>query len=320
LAIPNFYLEPANYASDQDDLHAVRSTVFVFEQQIPADLEFDELDSVCHHVIARDLQARPIGTGRLSPDGKIGRMAVLREWRGQGVGASLLRCLLEKAQKLGLTQVTANAQLSALGFYQRFGFCNQGETFMEAGIPHQKVSLPLQAPQQQPGRPAPKAAAASIEATRLDSVESAMTASLELIAQARRQLCIYSQDLEYALYGDGSLVEAIKQFVLGNRNASVQIIIQDTANLRNQYHPLIDLTQKLPSYFLLRTPLEAEDLQNQTAFVVNDAGGYLFRLLGNRYEGYWSPHLPSRNRPLREDFERIWQRSRPCSEFRALGM
>jgi predicted GNAT family N-acyltransferase len=320
LAIPNFFLEPANYAADYDDLHFVRTTVFVIEQQIPAEMEFDQLDPHCHHFIARDLHARPIGCGRLSADGKIGRMAVLREWRQQGVGASLLRDLLEKAQKLGLTQVTANAQLSALGFYQRFGFSTQGEMFNEAGIAHQIVCLPLAALEQPQPRPSPKPRAASVEAMRLDSIESAMAATLDLIAQSKRQLCIYSQDLEYGLYGDSGVVEAIKQFVLGDRNSSVQIIIQEPANLRNQYHPLIELTQKLPSYFLLRAPLEAEDLQNQSAFVVNDAGGYLFRLLGNRYEGHWSPNLPARNRPLREDFERVWQRSRPCTEFRALGL
>lgn len=320
MAIPNFFLEPANYAADYDDLHFVRTTVFVVEQQIPAEMEFDQLDPHCHHVIARDLHARPIGCGRLSADGKIGRMAVVKEWRRQGVGAALLGNLLEKAQKLGLTQVAAHAQLDALGFYQRFGFSTQGETFMEAGIAHQLVYLPLQAPEQRPSRPAPKPAPASIEAVRLDSIESAMAASLALIAQSRRQLCIYSRDLEFALYGDASVVEAIKQFVLGNRNSAVQIIIQEPANLRNQFHPLIELTQKLPSYFLVRAPLEAEDLQNQSAFIVNDAGGYLFRLMGNRYEGHWSPNLPSRNRPLREDFERVWQRSRPCTEFRALGL
>lgn len=320
VAIPDFYLEPANFTADYDDLYSVRNAVFVLEQQIPPELEFDALDRHCHHFIARDLQCRPIGTGRLSADGMLGRMAVVKEWRRQGVGASLLRCLTDKARSLGLTQVTASVQLTAQGFYQHAGFNTQGETFMKAGIAHQTMSLTLQPLQQSSSRPHPKPRAASVEAVRLDSIEAAMTASLQLIADAQRQLCIYSRDLEYALYGDATLVEAIKQFVLGNRNASVQIIIQEPANLRNQHHPLIELAQKLPSYFLLRAPLDAEDLQYLSAFVVNDRDGYLFRLIGNRYEGHWSPNLPSRNRPLREDFERVWQRSRPCTEFRALGL
>lgn len=320
MAIPNFYLEPANYAVDRDDLHAVRQAVFVIEQQIPSDIEFDPLDSICHHVIARDLQSRAIGTGRLTADGKIGRMAVLREWRGQGVGASLLRSLLEKAQKLGLTQVSASAQLQAVGFYQRFGFRAQGEGFMQAGIAHQAMSLALQTLAQPtvrtPARPRP----ASVEAMRVEGIESALAASQQLIAQARRQLYLYSRDLEPALYADKTTLATLKQFVLGNRNSMVHIIIQQPEQLRNRHHPLIELAQKLPSYFLLRTPLEAEDLQYLSAFVTNDRDGYLFRLQGDRYEGHWSPQLPSRSRQLREEFERVWQRSRPCTEFRALGL
>jgi predicted GNAT family N-acyltransferase len=317
--IPSFYLEPANYPLDFEDLHYLRNLVFVLEQQIPPEVEFDELDRQCHHFIARDVEGRPIGTGRLSPDGKMGRMAVLREWRGHGVGASLLRTLIEKARKLGLTTVTANAQLTALGFYEKYGFIQEGEIFLEAGIPHQAVRLMLE-PLAQPARPTPKPREASVEALRLDSLESALDASLQLITRSRRQLCIYSRDLEYSLYGQNEMVEALKQFALSDRNAAVRIIIQDPASLQNQTHPVLELTQRLPSYFLIRAPLEAEDIKYLSAFVINDREGYLFRLLGDRYEGHWSPNLPARNRQLREEFERVWQRSRPCTEFRALGL
>jgi hypothetical protein len=100
----------------------------------------------------------------------------------------------------------------------------------------------------------------------------------------------------------------------------VQIIVQDPTSLRNQVHPVVELAQRLPSYFLIRVPDEAEDLQYASAFMLNDNDGYLFRLLGTRYEGHWSPTLPARNRPLREEFERVWQRSSACAEFRALSL
>lgn len=317
--IPSFYLEPANYQVDFEDVKYVRNQVFVLEQQIPAEVEFDDSDRQCHHILARDLERRPIGTGRLSPEGKIGRIAVLRQWRDQGVGASLLRTLCEKARNLGLTTVTASAQLSALGFYEKFGFSKEAEVFMEAGIPHQTVRLTLE-PLTQPARPTPKPRESSVEALRLDSLESALDATRQLISNSRRQLCIYSRDLEYALYGQNEIVEALKQFALSNRDGDVQIIVQDPASLQSQTHPVIALAQKLPSYFLIRAPLETQDLQYLSAFVVNDSDGYLFRLQGDRYEGHWSPNLPARKRQLREEFERVWQRSRPCTEFRALGL
>lgn len=318
--IPSFYLEPANFTVDFEDLSYVRNSVFVLEQRIPPEVEFDELDRQCHHVIARDAQSRPIGTGRLSPEGKLGRLAVLSDWRRQGVGSSLLRELIEKARKLDLAIVTAHSQLSALGFYEKFGFVREGEVFLEAGIPHQVMQFKLQVPDKPSVRPLPRAREASVEATRLETVESALDATLQLIEPSRRYLYIYSHDLEYSLYGQNEMVEALKQFALRQRNGCVQIIIQDPASLRSQIHPLIELAQRLPSHFLIRAPMETEDLQYLSAFVINDCDGYLFRLLGNRYEGHWSPNLPARNRQLREEFERVWQRSRPCTEFRALGL
>ncbi|OAH99568.1 GCN5 family acetyltransferase [Methylomonas methanica] len=319
MQIANCYLEPASYAVDFEDIRYVRNLVFVVEQQIPLEVEFDELDPDCHHFLVRDLDYRPIATCRLSPEGKVGKMAVLCEWRGQGVGESLLRATIDKARNLGLTSVTANAQLSALGFYQRFGFAAEGEVFGEAGIPHQAIRLMLQ-PREQSVRSIPPAREVSVEAVRLETVESTSAATQQLIMAARRQIYIYSWDLDFALYGQKDLVEALKQFALGNRNASVQIIVQDPTSLRNQVHPVVELAQRLPSYFLIRVPDETEDLQYASAFVTNDSDGYLFRLLGNRFEGHWSPNLPARNRPLREEFERVWQRSSASAEFRALSL
>ncbi|CAG1021543.1 Acetyltransferase [Methylococcales bacterium] len=317
--ISNFYLEPANFQVDLEDLHYVRKLVFVDEQQIAPEVEFDDLDSQCHHFLARDLQNRPIGTGRLSPEGKVGRMAVLPEWRHQHVGESLLRVLIEKARNLGLTAITASAQITALGFYEKFGFSKEGEVFMEAGIPHQAIKLMLQ-PLEKPVRQTPKPRDPSVHAARLETIESTLAATLQLVTDARRELYIYSRDLEYTLYGQNQMVDALKQFALRNRGGGVRIIIQDPANVRNQQHPLIELAQRLTSHFLIRAPVETADLQYLSTFVLNDCDGYLFRPIGNRYEGHWSPNLPARNRQLREEFERVWQCSRPCTEFRALGL
>lgn len=319
MQIANCYLEPASYAVDFEDIRYVRNLVFVVEQKIPIEMEFDECDQDCQHFLVRDADYQPIATCRLSPEGKIGRMAVLSEWRGQGVGESLLRAVIDKARNLGLTGVTASAQLTALGFYQKFGFTIEGEVFAEAGIPHQAIRLILP-PRVQAVRSKPQTGEVAIEAVRLETIESTLTATRQLVMAARRQIYIYSRDLEHALYGQKDLVEALKQFALGNRNASVQIIVQDPTSLRHQVHPVVELAQRLPSYVLIRVPDEAEDLQYASAFVVNDSDGYLFRLLGNRYEGHWSPNLPARNRPLREEFERVWQRSSACAEFRALSL
>lgn len=318
--IPSFYLEPATYAADFADLQYIRTEVFVVEQGIPPEIEFDGSDPDCRHILARDSERRPIGCGRLSATGRIGRMAVLPAWRRQKVGASLLRGLIELAANMGLTEVSAHAQTAALGFYRRYGFEAVGAEFTEAGIPHIAVRLAIAAAVPLP-RQTGGAGAASVAASRLQTAEAAAEAALCLVVQARRLLCIYSRSLDYRLFGQMELIETIKQFALRNQHgAEVRIIVQEPEALRGQQHPLIDLAQRLPSYVSIRAPVEAEDLNFRPAFIANDSGGYLFQLQGDRYDGHWSPNLPPQNRQLAEEFERVWQRARICSEFRALGL
>jgi predicted GNAT family N-acyltransferase len=122
---------------------AIREAVFVAEQRVPPEIELDEWDERCDHALAYEAHGRPVGTGRLLPDGHIGRMAVLREYRGRGVGAAILASLVERAKTRGMRQVLLNAQTQAAGFYARFGFAVSGEPFMEAGIPHVEMARDL---------------------------------------------------------------------------------------------------------------------------------------------------------------------------------
>jgi predicted GNAT family N-acyltransferase len=123
----------------------VREKVFVLEQGVPLDMEYDNADPLSRHVLARGSANEPIGTGRLLPDGHIGRMAVLPQWRGKGVGTALVSRLLEAARDRGIEQLALNAQTSAAGFYRRFGFVEAGAEFMEAGIPHITMTRSLPA-------------------------------------------------------------------------------------------------------------------------------------------------------------------------------
>ena len=124
----------------------VREEVFVAEQKVPLELEWDEWDERSDHAVARDARGRAIGTARLLPDGRIGRMAVLREWRRRGVGAALMEGLLRKAREQSMSRVTLHAQTHAAGFYRRFGFSERGGEFWEAGIPHVEMTLELSPP------------------------------------------------------------------------------------------------------------------------------------------------------------------------------
>jgi predicted GNAT family N-acyltransferase len=121
----------------------VREKVFIEEQGVPRELEWDQWDERCEHAVACDSKGRAIGTARLVPDGRIGRMAVLVEWRRRGVGAALLEALVALARERSMPRVTLHAQTRAAGFYRRFGFNERGGEFSEAGIAHVEMALEL---------------------------------------------------------------------------------------------------------------------------------------------------------------------------------
>lgn len=138
-----FTVVDADYRRDLASLRAVREPVFVHEQRVPIELEWDGLDPLSEHVLALDAAGLAVGTGRLTPARKIGRMAVLPDWRGRGVGAALLVRLVERARRLGYDEVALHAQVDAIGFYARHGFVAYGDRFQEAGIEHQSMRLRL---------------------------------------------------------------------------------------------------------------------------------------------------------------------------------
>lgn len=138
-----FDVRVTDWTADEAALRAVRRAVFIVEQGVPESLEWDEVDPRCVHALALDSSARPIGCGRLLPDGHIGRMAVLASWRGRGVGALLLSRLVELARAAGHPRAILNAQISAVPFYARYGFAVTGDEFEEAGILHRIMDRPL---------------------------------------------------------------------------------------------------------------------------------------------------------------------------------
>ena len=114
----------------------IRYDVFVIEQNVPVVMEWDEMDAVSLHAIAYDEGDEVVGTGRLLPDGHIGRMAVTKSQRGAGIGSVILQALMQEAQRRGDRSVVLHAQVQAEAFYARFGFVREGDVFMEAGIAH----------------------------------------------------------------------------------------------------------------------------------------------------------------------------------------
>ncbi len=124
-------------------LRTLREAVFMREQGVSSELEWDGLDEGCRHALALTTKGDAIGCGRITLDAHIGRMAVLPEWRCRKVGTALLEALLDEARGRCYAEVELDAQVQALPFYRRFGFEEEGEVFMDADMPHRKMRLRL---------------------------------------------------------------------------------------------------------------------------------------------------------------------------------
>jgi len=140
---PAFTVQTTTWQANQDALRAIREQVFIIEQLVPVELEWDEHDESAIHLLGTNSASKPIGCARILKGGSIGRMAVLAEWRGLGVGKSLLSAAIDICRKHQFPVATLSAQTYAIGFYEKSGFTVCSEEYMDAGIPHRDMSLKL---------------------------------------------------------------------------------------------------------------------------------------------------------------------------------
>ena len=312
-----FRVEQADYVRDFDALRAVRETVFVLEQGVPPALELDEADARCVHVLARDASGTAIGTGRLVPPGettagdahgdggvpaaRIGRMAVLPDWRGRGVGDALLAALLDAATRRHWKRVQLHAQATAIRFYQRHGFLPLGARFMEAGIEHLTMWRNLDG------------------TMAVTDPSEALAVVVALAHSARRELRIRSRALDPGVLDTPEALEALRRFGTTRRGATVRILLRDAAGPQRDLAPLLPLAQRLPSVFAFRQADDRADTADPSAFIVDDLAGSWYRAFDNRLDGHARLASAGHARQLRERFDRAWERARPVTEYRVLG-
>lgn len=138
-----YHIKLTNWANDADRLGDIRRTVFIEEQKVPENLEWDESDDDATHVLATDNDNKPVATARIKDDGHIGRMAVLKAHRKHGIGSAMLKQLIDHAREQLLARVFVHAQITAMPFYAKHGFVAISDEFMDAGIPHKIMQLEL---------------------------------------------------------------------------------------------------------------------------------------------------------------------------------
>ncbi|MDO5504724.1 MAG: GNAT family N-acetyltransferase [Pseudoxanthomonas suwonensis] len=282
-------------------LHAVREAVFIQGQGVPAAIERDDRDAHCQHVLARDADGRPIGTGRLDADGRIGRLAVLEAYRGRGLGRAVLAELVAIAMDARLDALYLHAQATAVDFYLEQGWVPVGDAFQEAGIEHRDMHLPLRTPR------------------LVNDADGARAALCGVVAHARRQCSLFVPQLDADLFDAAPVQAALRRHASGVRGAECRILLcNETASAHGP--TMLALVQRLTSTFQLRVAVEPTDVEEPEAWLCNDRGGSWHMPMSNRHAGDYALDAPGMARGLRQRFEAVWERSRPASGLRALGL
>jgi predicted GNAT family N-acyltransferase len=310
-----FKLRAAEWDRDERPLRELRTAVFVQEQAVPESEEWDGLDAECFHAIAEHPTDGVIGTGRLHPSGKLGRMAVRAEWRRHGVGAAILRFLLAESARRGLESVYLHGQVPVLGFYARYGFVAEGPEFDEAGIPHRLMRLDLRQAQTG-GEEADKPAG-----TRriLSGKQEFAEAVADIAAVAARSLAIFTPDLEHGVYDSARFLEAVKRLVLSRSHARIRVLISDPGRIQHTVNRFLYVGRRLSTFIEFRHL--PESFQHRAdAFLIADDSALIYRAKDDRWEGIADSCEPRLARVYLGQFDEMWQLSENATETRELGM
>ncbi len=318
---------PVSWSSHAQALEAIRAKVFIDEQSVPEEVERDGQDEGASHFLAIDEAGQQIGCARLLPDGQIGRMAVLPERRGKGVGFKLLELAVAEAQKLGFTEVFLNAQTHAERFYRRAGFMPVGKEFMEAGIPHQRMELRLPIPfeAQNSGldtkplvreeTPHPDVDAGAVISHQGEG--ACRDGVLATLDHPSRQVRIYSQLLDHALFDDEHVVSALSAFVRHGPPAHMRVLIHSASAIVSRGHRVVELARRLVSKIDIRQ-VPAELAQDRHTFVVADTTAFFLMPDFTDYQGFSNIYDPVEASQLAERFDHLWERSQENPELRTL--
>lgn len=305
-------------------LRDIRKAVFIDEQQVPEELEWDDTDAIADHFIALTPDNTPVAVARLYPSvvdtAHIGRMAVLPAYRGRGYGEQLLRHIMIDAAET-FQDLYLSAQTQAVEFYQRSGFHVCSRPYDDAGIPH--VDMRCLAPRLVTARfhehTWPMVAGKDDTSWLFNSEDELIGAIDSLASQARQSLWIYDQFLDHDRYDRFRLREIISAVARRHRLSEVRLLIHDERPLVQRRHQLVELMRRLPSKIELR--LMNPDYPAQTqAFILADRHALVYRHQFDTPDGFARFSDPGYNKRLRENFQRMWEAGRQSLELRELPL
>ncbi len=295
--------------ADHAVLARIRREVFIQEQQVPESDEWDDDDAGSIHALAR-LNREPVGTGRLNPAGKIGRIAVIAGLRGRGIGALILRRLLEAARDHGIRETIPARSIAGRALLREARVLERGRCVRRGGHSSREDDA-------RPGVTAVQTQRQSVTGTRsiIGTLDEARSATQQVAFAARRLLTMYTQDLEPAVYDQPQFLETVKKLVLAKSYAKVRVLLADPSRVVYEGSKFVHLARRITSHIEIRR-VKSESRDNQSAFLIADDRALVYRLQASRWEGIVEMNDPLVARRYLNYFDEIWIASEPEAESR----
>jgi predicted GNAT family N-acyltransferase len=316
---------PVEWNRHREPLRWLREQVFIIEQGVPRELEWDGEDESSSHFLALNDAGQPLGCARLLPTGQIGRMAVLKEQRGLGLGMRLLLEAIEHAKQLGFRRVSLHAQTHAAGFYRKAGFLPVGEEFMEAGIPHQAMEMELPIPFEAPAAVAQPlirddgGTSGASDVQRHAGESACHDALLRCLDEPVRKLFILSPFLDHQLFDSAAVSERISRFARSGAATEVRILIKDSRLIIDRGHRLVALAKRLSSKITIRR-VSGELDPGAASFVTWDDVGFFLLPDFREYVCVVDYHDRVQAQRFSQHFTYLWEHAAPDPELRGLAL
>ena len=322
----------ADWQTYADQLREIRQIVFIQEQDVPQELEWDNLDDTSTHFLAVNELGQYLGCARLLESGQIGRMAVLNEHRSHGVGALLLNAAVEHAKLVQLQKVFLHAQTHAEPFYRKGGFLPYGRPFMEAGIEH--IAMEMQLPiafdlgnfdvsHAKPIAVKPQAVPPrQLAPSHPSSFTNKMDASSNLVnilSNAKRQVQLLHPNLDQDFYDNPDIANVLSQVARSAANVQIRILIMDVKLIVDRGHSLLELARRLDQKIKIRV-LDETANPATSSFCCVDQQGYWLLPSWEKFEGVSDHNNPVTCNRLLAAFESAWEKSKESSELRQLQL
>ena len=302
----------------------IRQRVFIDEQKVPEELEWDGTDEIADHYLMVLPDNTPIGVARvfstLDEVAHIGRMAILPAHRRRGYGQKLLQHLMAEAGR-EFGELRLSAQKHAIDFYQACGFHLCSDAYDDAGIPHfdMRCYAPELVLQSRSDRRQPMIGGEDRQAWTFDTEASLIRLMDSVVGQARQRVWLYDRFLKHDLYHRARLRELLSALARRHRLSEVRILIHDDKPLIQRRHCLVELMRRLPSHIAIRLVSNQHPCEDQP-FLLADRESVLYRHDFDKPEGFARFADGGRVKVLEDAFQRMWAVGRSSVELRQLPL